>query len=189
MHRLHRFTLALWLGIALGANALAQPVAGLVRVTQQGQATFFFVDPLPANQDVSIQTPAANGAGFDCCTRVPRHELKAMDSVPEQVTSGAGRAVASYVLQRPLTGQWGDSGFLGVAMAAPTILHGGRYAVLGKEGRKVTRARLCYGVEGLNMIATRGSKVSSLYFAFGVEVDEAPKCSARDERDLGHVNH
>ncbi|QNP49101.1 hypothetical protein [Diaphorobacter aerolatus] len=116
--------LAALAGIALcGVAQAGQVVAGLVSVTPQGRASFYFTEPLPDDQAISIQTKSVQGARkkgarTSCCTRIPRGELKAMTSVPEQVTNGSGRPVVGYMLERPLAGNWGENGFVGIAMSA-----------------------------------------------------------------------
>ncbi|MPM65713.1 hypothetical protein SDC9_112613 [bioreactor metagenome] len=101
----------------------------------------------------------------------------------------AGTPVFSYAVKQPsLLQSWGENGFVGIAMSAPKATRSGGYAVVGHNRDRVTRARLCFGTEGLNLISNARDKISALYLAFGYEVDESPKCNSQDLRDLEQVS-
>lgn len=186
--RFQFLVLAPLVSLALCGNALAERVvSGLVSITQEGRASFYFVDPLPEDQDVSLHKRIVNGMPVGCCTRVSRSELKLMKTAPADVTGGGGRPVAAYVLDKTLPGNWGEDGLVAVAMSAPSTFQNGSYSLLGRDPKSWTRARMCYGAEGVNLVATTGSTVRSLYLSFGYEIDASPKCNAWDERDLGKV--
>jgi hypothetical protein len=104
------------------------------------------------------------------------------------VTNIVGNPVSSYVLTRRLEGAFGDDGFIGIAMSAPSVSSAGPYGVQGKYKGKVTHARLCFGTEGINLIAKTRHEYRALYMSTGYGIDEQPKCTKADERDIGKVS-
>lgn len=162
-------------------------VPGLVSITSAGKAHFHFVDPLPPGQSVFIQTPTKDGK-VRCCQRLNRADLQDDLAPSEDVTNIVGNAVSSYVLPWLLAGPFGDDGFIGIAMSAPSVSYAGPYAVRGKFKGKVTHARLCFGTEGINLIAKTRHEYRALYMSTGYGIDEQPKCTKADERDIGKVS-
>ena len=172
---------------AMAETGKDQPVPGFVSVNSEGETFFYFTDALPTGQTIFVQMPTVHHK-LRCCDRVEASELKPVEQAPDQVIKVGSNEVHKYALQRKLTGDFGEDGFVGIAMSAGKIVADGAYATKAHTGRAVTRARLCYGTEGLNLIARRNGKVHVLYMSFGGTVDVQPQCTKADTRDIGRVS-
>lgn len=180
--------------LALAAAASAQTIVpGLVSVGSNGVVHLRMAEVPPDTQPIFFQTLDARGR-LRCCVRVSRGELveDGQGVVRSDVSNVVGTKIASYTLAHKLPGFVGD-GFDGIAISARGVAAEGAHALKAfGENQRVARVRLCFGSEGIILIARSGgkknSKVQALYRAFGYEVDEKPKCGAADLRDLENAS-
>ncbi len=171
---------AFWL---VGTTASAQLLPGFVTVDAEGKAQLHFMQELPKGQAIFFQTPSGKGH-FKCCVRVSANDLEKLPEASPDVMADEDKPIASYVLKQRLNGQF-RTGFTALAVSAQRASSSGAYAIVANNGRTTTRTRLCYGQEGVNLIARTGREVHTLYRSFDYDIEARPKCNAEDLRDLG----
>lgn len=166
--------------------ASAQAVSGIVDVGADGAVRLYFPEPLPEHQPVYFQTPSRSGKPH-CCVRVERNALEDIAEPPPEVMNAADVPIAAYRLKTPLKLKL-EHGFSGLAMSARKVSANGAFALKGAGSQGVSRTRLCFGTEGMNVIGKSAKKVSSIYQSFGYGVDEAPKCNKKDLKDMNEAS-
>ncbi|MBF5005918.1 hypothetical protein [Diaphorobacter caeni] len=170
--------------ISASMSASAQVVPGIVSVSEDGAAQLHFTKPLPPDQPVFIQLPAGKKGQFKCCVKVDRDELTELPQPSESISGGCGDAPVGYALKHRLKGKF-EVGYDAIAVSAKQASATGPYALKASTGRTAMRAHLCYGTEGVNLIAKSGRKAQTLYRSFGYEAEVRPQCNAADLKDLG----
>ncbi|QIL79708.1 hypothetical protein G7047_07170 [Diaphorobacter sp. HDW4A] len=184
MHSTSRWTRCCIAMLGLGATAaFAQVVPGIVSVNEDGAARLHFTKPLPPDQPVFLQLPAGKGK-FKCCVKVSRNDLKELREPVAEISGDGGDAPVGYELKHRLKGPF-DVGYDAIAVSAKQASETGPYGLKASNGRTAMRAHLCYGTEGVNLIAKSEGKAQTLYRSFGYETQVKPQCNAADLKDLG----
>ena len=174
-----------------GVAHAAASLAGFVNINPDGTARVYFLQPPPAALPIWIQSPDTSGR-LHCCVRIDRNALKKIEEKPapedvQVMDAGAGNAsIASYQItsRLPALASAPDTAYTGLAVAAERATSDAPYRMRAQTGGKTMTIEACFGAEGENLIGREGKEYQRMYMGFGYDIDEKPKCTARQNRML-----
>lgn len=164
------------------ASAAAQaPASGFVVVSPSGQTHFYLTHAPEANVPLWAQWPGPDGQPV-CCRKFTLQEL-----APASVRAGEGHAAMTASGREVLSYEWRGQAspapampFAGMVLAAPRVRAG---SVAELRAGRVTRARMCQGAEGINLLTQSGRYRSALYLGLGYGIQSPSRpCTREDER-------
>lgn len=180
-----------WL-VALSALFLAgarasELRAGFVQVLPSGEVRVYFPAGSHLEGRIFLQRPGPSGAA-ECCRVVDARSLAPVEAGessvldlgdPEQGPSAAYSLTQSTPASPP-------TGFVGIAVAAERVVAARPTRVRAASGAGTLDARVCFGAEGLHLIAKSNGAYRVLYMGLGYPIDQAPRCDERYLRIIGN---
>jgi hypothetical protein len=157
-------------------------------IDDNGTRYVYFLKLRPLTQSVFIQRPDARG-NPQCCIKLKPSDLKATDAQAAadlqhiDITSSIGGADPGFAAYRIIPKLPIDSPFVGMAIMANEVTGRSPYNLLARTNGKQLSARVCFGIEGENLIVKEGRQreYSPLYLYFGYDIDTKPKCTSQDK--------
>ena len=164
------------------ASAAAQvPASGFVVVSPSGKTYFHLTHAPEADVPLWAQWPGPDGQPV-CCRKFTLQEL-----APVSVRAGEGHAAMTASGREALSYEWRGQAspapampFAGMVLAAPRVRAG---SVAQLRAGRMTRARMCQGAEGINLLTQSGRYRSALYLGLGYGIQSPSRpCTREDER-------
>ena len=183
-----------WPSVAAGAVKGESVQAGFVISAPDRDTLLYFPAPLAGKQPIIFaQMPDAAGKPR-CCVKIQPKQLVRDFSEAQRLETLLGDRMVAYRLKRKAphshnNAKAGDEVmapvFTGVALAAPNVrsaAHGGLRSAPYAGKRAAVEAHMCYGAEGVNLIAHVGQQPQTMYLPFGYTIEDQPAqvCSEAD---------
>lgn len=176
-----RYLLAFaWASVCASAAAQA-PASGFVVVSPSGKTYFHLTHAPEADVPLWAQWPGPDGQPV-CCRKFTLQEL-----VPASARAGEGHAAMTASGSEVLSYEWRGQAspapampFAGMVLAAPRVRAG---SVAELRAGRMTRARMCQGTEGINLLTQSGRYRSALYLGLGYGIQSPSRpCTREDEK-------
>jgi len=161
------------------AASAAVPSYGFVDVdAEDGAAHLYLSQRLSESDTLWLQWPDAQGRP-QCCQSLQRGQLQeSKNALGDEVSSKSGEVV-HYLIQN-LPGPLPDMSFTGIALSGDRVSALTPYHLQSSQHGITVSARLCFGVEGVNLMTEVDGRHDHLYLSFGYEIEQSPACTDED---------